>query len=267
MPKRRLISLQVDRYGYAAFGLTVVPYIVMSLVNLAVHLVTPNYSTMYLVHSPEMDEAIDRGGVFEGQVGKVIPRLSTNPSESRGVECSGKFELNKRGNESGKLAFRVHGGAFGANTDGDDDASIPLVTQSMEDGPKDVTWLVERNPTGVTAGTSIIPVASPFKIMIRRRAWAQMIGNIPVIIVAGLLMILCFLPMLLLTRFEKRESTVLQRFWTLFWFACNGGWVVARMVDSTVPYVGMCFISLAAFIGGCMTVDEMLKEHGYCIRV
>jgi len=48
---------QVDRYGYAAFGLTILPYTVMSIVNLIGNLLTPDYPTLYLVRSPEMAEA------------------------------------------------------------------------------------------------------------------------------------------------------------------------------------------------------------------
>lgn len=33
---------QIDRYGEATFGLTVVPYVVMSLLNLFANLVTPS---------------------------------------------------------------------------------------------------------------------------------------------------------------------------------------------------------------------------------
>ncbi|KAJ6166933.1 hypothetical protein N7470_002380 [Penicillium chermesinum] len=64
---------QVQQYGYAAFGFTVLPYLIMSFVNLLGNMVTPRYSTIYLVHSEIMDEAMDRGGFFEGVVGSVEP--------------------------------------------------------------------------------------------------------------------------------------------------------------------------------------------------
>jgi len=48
---------QVEQYGYAAFGLTVVPYAVMSLVNLTAHIVSSDYPTIFLVRSEVMDEA------------------------------------------------------------------------------------------------------------------------------------------------------------------------------------------------------------------
>ncbi|EUC45958.1 hypothetical protein COCMIDRAFT_4900 [Bipolaris oryzae ATCC 44560] len=42
---------QIDRYGYASFGLTVTPYIFMSVVNLLGNLVCPTYSTIFIVRS------------------------------------------------------------------------------------------------------------------------------------------------------------------------------------------------------------------------
>ncbi|KAH8662736.1 hypothetical protein BGZ61DRAFT_368544 [Ilyonectria robusta] len=48
---------QIQLYGYGAFGLTVAPYAIMSFLNLATHLMHPNYSTMYLVHTQDMEAA------------------------------------------------------------------------------------------------------------------------------------------------------------------------------------------------------------------
>ncbi|KAJ7053787.1 hypothetical protein C8F01DRAFT_1166234 [Mycena amicta] len=65
---------QIARYGYAAFGLTVAPYTLMSIINLLGSLLTPSYPTMYLVRSEVMDEIDRRFGrdgrpYFDGTVG------------------------------------------------------------------------------------------------------------------------------------------------------------------------------------------------------
>ncbi|KAK7975376.1 hypothetical protein PG989_013839 [Apiospora arundinis] len=62
---------QINKYGYAAFGLSAAPYAIMSLVNFAVGLLTPEYQTMYLVHTPDLDRARKEGGVFDGVVAAV----------------------------------------------------------------------------------------------------------------------------------------------------------------------------------------------------
>ena len=48
---------QIQRYGYAAFGLTVTPYAYMSVINLLANLLCPEYPSMYLVESQAMRDA------------------------------------------------------------------------------------------------------------------------------------------------------------------------------------------------------------------
>ncbi|OQD85319.1 hypothetical protein PENANT_c010G00613 [Penicillium antarcticum] len=62
---------QVETYGYAAFGFTVLPYLVMSIVNLLGNIATHSYPSIYLVHTELMDEASQRGGTFTGAVGAL----------------------------------------------------------------------------------------------------------------------------------------------------------------------------------------------------
>lgn len=62
---------QIHRYGFAAFGLTVTPYALMSFINLLGGLLTPKYSSLYLVRTSVMLEAIGRGSQFDGIVGMI----------------------------------------------------------------------------------------------------------------------------------------------------------------------------------------------------
>jgi hypothetical protein len=62
---------QIETYGYAAFGLTVTPYALMSLINLIGGWVTPSYPAIYFVRSSILDEAAKRGSVFDGVVGTL----------------------------------------------------------------------------------------------------------------------------------------------------------------------------------------------------
>lgn len=65
---------QITTYGYAAFGLTVVPYAMMSLVNLMSALATPAYATMLMVRNEVMEEAEKRHEAqFDGVVGSLVP--------------------------------------------------------------------------------------------------------------------------------------------------------------------------------------------------
>lgn len=67
----QLKSYQIDAYGYAAFGFTVTPYLVMSFLNLLANCFTPTFPNLYLVHTEMMDEAISRAGQFTDIVGKI----------------------------------------------------------------------------------------------------------------------------------------------------------------------------------------------------
>ncbi|OJJ42170.1 hypothetical protein ASPZODRAFT_137444 [Penicilliopsis zonata CBS 506.65] len=64
-------GFQITTYGYAAFGFTVLPYLLMSLVNLLGTLATPSYAKLSLVQTEIMDEAIARGGRFTDVVGTL----------------------------------------------------------------------------------------------------------------------------------------------------------------------------------------------------
>lgn len=66
---------QIDAYGYAAFGFTVTPYLVMSFLNLLANCFTPTYPNLYLVHTETMDEAISRGGYFTD----IVDKLESEP--------------------------------------------------------------------------------------------------------------------------------------------------------------------------------------------
>ena len=75
---------QIQRYGYAAFGLTVAPYLIMSVINLLGTMLTPDYPCVYLVRSGIMDEASRREGAkFEGVVATLIsdPVMGANNVE------------------------------------------------------------------------------------------------------------------------------------------------------------------------------------------
>jgi hypothetical protein len=54
---------QIQRYGYAAFGLTVTPYAIMSFINLISFIFCPDFQELYLVRSKVLEEAVERYNV------------------------------------------------------------------------------------------------------------------------------------------------------------------------------------------------------------
>lgn len=85
---------QVNRYGYAAPGLTVLPYAVMSALNIMANLIAPHYPTLYLVRSEVMEEAERRkGSPFQYVVGKIVDKPDTKNIVSPGwSEVAGSFK-------------------------------------------------------------------------------------------------------------------------------------------------------------------------------
>ena len=76
---------QLNRYGYAAFGLTIIPYIIISFLNLVGNLSTPN-STLYLVGSPKVEEAKVREGSVIDRVRKRRHFLPSVPRSKQLAE-------------------------------------------------------------------------------------------------------------------------------------------------------------------------------------
>ena len=70
---------QIQHYGYAAYGLTVLPFLIMSIMNLCVTIVSADYPTMYCVESKDSDEAVTRGGHIVGAVGRLAESTQPKP--------------------------------------------------------------------------------------------------------------------------------------------------------------------------------------------
>ena len=85
---------QVNRYGFVAPGLTVIPFAFMSALNLIASLVAPHYPTLYLVRSKVMEEAERRtGSPFHFVVGKVDDESNTDNDVMEGwSEIAGSFK-------------------------------------------------------------------------------------------------------------------------------------------------------------------------------
>ena len=76
---------QLQRYGYAAFGLSVFPYTLMTFVNLVVGTIVGEYSTLFVLRTVISDEAKRCGGTISGEIGtlpEVTPGQSANAVES-----------------------------------------------------------------------------------------------------------------------------------------------------------------------------------------
>ena len=78
---------QIEKYGYAAYGLSVYPYLLMSLANLIKLAVCGRYPYAYVLRTATLAEAEKDGGVFEGAVGN--PREDDKVDNSQGGDSMG----------------------------------------------------------------------------------------------------------------------------------------------------------------------------------
>lgn len=80
---------QIDRYGYAAFGLSVFPYTLMSLINLAGTMILGEYPFMYVLNTTVLKESARReGAMFDGYVGHLANK---EVKEKQGDEYTAAF--------------------------------------------------------------------------------------------------------------------------------------------------------------------------------
>jgi hypothetical protein len=226
-------SVEIQRYGYASYSLSVLPYTLVSILNLAGSLISHEYPTLYMVRSHVMEEAIKDGGIFDGTIGVLceaerieVPRMGKLVSQNEvgilrdvvrfltGMSC---------GSRSGTTTAHVRAPAMG----------FYQIRQLSK---------LERMLSVSTAFLTFLVVFAPYCI----------IGA--------------------LTRFELQSSTFMQRFWMMSWLVVGqfAGALMAFIMNAIKSQGGRIVILLSAFplfipaVGGLITVRNMMVELGKC---
>lgn len=250
---------QIERYGFAAFGLTVIPYIVISIINFTGSLLSGEYETIFLVHSSIMDEMIARGGFSDGTVGSVdgatedhtdtnlLDREVSIGSGGTAVKFEGSKELLRcvsSSNQSFKIEplktpapkrwyfrwkHRYHGLLY-----------YPVLTQKpalttkdtpIEQGPppkpKDAKqgrrqrwpWQKPTASAKDKISTISIPSHPPFTRLPPARHQTPL--NLLAIILFLMAIATPYLIIGILSGFKSNKSTPLQRNFTLTWLICG----------------------------------------------
>jgi len=211
---------QLEKYGYAAFGLTVIPYAAMTLVNFLAGFVTPEFTHLFVVRSKYLEEAKGKGGFFDGTFGELDEDQEeyqtqideTSHVHSLSVSAIGRFKYRK--------STRVE-------------------------------YLCHRLASGLVVAAFVVP----------------------------------YLITLGLTEFKPQESTLAQRAWTMSWLVADQftgvTWAISvRIVaifytrgHDAIPrivYTVVCAVfcgSIAAAIGGYVTIAKMMQEFGNCMNI
>ena len=249
---------QILRYGYVSFGLTVIPYIIMSIVNLCSSLLLPDYPTIYIVRSPEMDEAIAQGGQIDGTIGRVLPNIVL---DAPSIDETSTLRLDDQ-----SLSIEPFNSLRSDTERIKSEEAFSEIRSVNYISPVAHLWK-STLPAYQTVG--------PERWTLRTRTLAthvaaHLIGAIPFAINAAL------------THYDPGKSTDAQRVWIMVWLVCGvtigpllEGRFNMHLLDpkdehkflfNVLTVVGF-LIYAPVPIGAFVVVAKMIKEYGSCISL
>lgn len=273
---------QIDQYGYAAFGLTVLPYMMVSIVNFIGSLLSSEYETVYLVHSSILDEMRTRGGLCDGVVGTL-----ERPSHQQFVYVEGETDVKLQGS---KMQFTHSPGELHCHevAEGLPKVELQISERNHPVPPKEV-WLADswarqwrerrERRTNKTQGeeqgptNSLLCVPSHSGFTHLSPLWYQSILNVLSLILLILALSLPYVIITILSGWRLgSKSTPTQRTFTLNWLICgqlqgyavsyieavNGkGKVMKSFIIIFMSYGCYCAMGLTA-------VAQEMVEFGTC---
>jgi hypothetical protein len=230
---------QMSRYGYAAYGLTVVPYLLMSVVNLLGTLLTPDYPTMYLVRSEVMVEVARREGAkFEGVVGELI---ENDQEHITFTAVDGK-----------QVTFDHSVTRINANGQSHDTKGVGGSFQVQTPPSSSIYYI---SPAG-------LPDAEDEYSLLYSWVGSFLVFVIDIAIIGGI------------SHFHKGQSTLAQRVWTMSWLAVgiSAGvrfQFISQVLGPEASWLSFWFtlFRMTPAIGGFVVVGQMLRAYGSCIQL
>jgi len=219
---------QIDRYGYAAFGLSTIPYAFMSLLNLICVGCTGEYPCLYMLRTHTIEEANRREGAdIVGAVGS-LPTAHSSRNKSAQDSAPERERLLK--NEK-------KGGAQDASLWMEDNKKTLCVkvgnsTRKLQlvDAPENASFLFEvddlENRLDIhEAGArrlfsySTQPGLRRFKKVSRWYRFKLVLKICVAILSPVFALFLPYIIIFVLTRFHKQQSTGLERVVMMTWMA------------------------------------------------
>ena len=232
---------QIDTYGYASFGLTVISYAIMSLINLIANVVTPEYPAIYMVRSEIMNEAEARGritggdprGIFIGTVG-IMDELKDDPLQFEDVyRIPNQLSVGVRFQDPGNLQQLP--------IEAEEEVRVPRLGRYIvkQRSVSNICYLISACLVGILA------FAAPYAII---GGW---------------------------TRFAAGESTQSQRSWLMAWLVCGQlfgmlmGYSLHDLEGGSALWLGVVIVwgfcgGIPAF-AGFIVVGRMLAVFPSCV--
>ncbi|TFY68105.1 hypothetical protein EVJ58_g1200 [Rhodofomes roseus] len=269
-------TTQIPRWGYAAYGLSVTPYVIMSIMNLLCGVFVDSYTCAQLLRTPILEESVRRGHTnteYDGTIGTVkeeyLPQnWGTEPRRSRGDYVAVRMRTEDRKKSDGSKdsetilvvtldgksrEYRLVCAGSGCEAAGAEGTAKPVefaVSAFSHDGP-------------------------PPKDTVRRLEAITPRERTTIISLFLLAMILPHVVVYALTGYRPNHSTVAQRAWMMAWLAADqfsacstlGCWILWKKKHNVIPdgvqrawYAGL----MVAGMGGFVTLAQMyLQDQGY----
>ena len=278
---------QIERYGFAAFGLTVLPYMIVSVFNFIGSLLTNEYEMMYMVHSSIMEEMIKRGGAVDGVVGTLAdceePESAAASSQERVLP------------EGASLQFQLDGDSIRYRDLSQTSAySDALALTPLSTPKRSVTDIVIRErrwwkrfchwyrvkrkgliKPEVPPGTTVIFIPAHHSFTrVPMPSYEPFIRVLTVALLIGAVAV-PYITIYLLSGFRKAQSTNSQRTFVLNWLIC--GQLMGYAVGSVEKLSGrrellkgflIIFVSYGSYcLSGFVTVAQQMLEMGKCTAV
>lgn len=246
---------QIARWGYAAYGLSVLPYALMSVMNILSASVVGEYASGHVLRTPVLREAARReGSHFDGAVGAVRKRAEPALGQHGRAGYVAVWMRTVVRDESRELVVRTRTwerrftlcASDGAESDG---AHRFTVSALRHDGAADDPEVAKHR------------AISP--------AEAAITGTL---FLAAMLLphaLICAL-----TRFRAGSSSAAQRAWMMAWLSADQlaslgtlvFWAVWKRWGAVIP-VGVHYASVAALVvpavGGFVVMSKMyLQDQG-----
>ena len=241
---------QLNQYGFAAPGLTVLPYAVMSGLNLLANLVTPSYPTLYLVRSKVMEEAERRPGTrFHYVVGEIVDEPGTD--DDGWSEITGSFQDDNKILHVAPSAGEDKDKRIEISDDSSQKLYVPACPRFQRtDDPR------------CLARHSIIP-SKTYEIVL-----------VTFIVVAEIFFALA------LSKFSAQQSTFVQRTWMVTWLFAGylygvmsyfWGFIFFQKHGQLSPWMKgvltvYTYVVVAPPIGGFIVASQMLRAYGICYK-
>ena len=251
---------QITRFGYAAFGLTVIPYLFMSIMNLIGNLMRPDYPTMYLIESQDMvDAVVNRAYAADDKASTADEK--TEPADQGAMEHQGTSGNGHNANDTDQKADEKLD-TTSQTTAADRNANTAIQSvivsqdankakQNAESSNHDTHTAIQSIEVGTRNCT---PDNTPAQHSVTTRTTAMYIGTVAKLTPAYEAMLLglptsdqdvendvkqditilswplsCILGILvpiaiigIMTHFHKGDSTLPQRVWVMLWVNIGG---------------------------------------------